>query len=142
MLLKPGEGYEIVVGPASLRVKTGTDSSGLFIAEHVLPPGFPGPGLHQHTAMAHAFYVLEGRVRFSVDGTESIGEAGTFAYVAASQAHSFGSGDDSPARMLEINVPGGFDRYYAELARAFPPGAPIDPEALKEVQRQHGIVPI
>ena len=142
MLLKPGEGKEIVIGPASMLVKTVADSGGLFIAEHVFPPRFAGPGLHQHPAMAHAFYVLEGLVRFDVDGSESIGEAGTFAYVAPTLTHSFGNGGDSPARVLEINVPGGFDRYYAELAKAFPPGAEIDPELLRNLQRRHGIVPV
>lgn len=141
MLLKPGEGSEIVIGPARMTVKTAAGSEGLFIAEHTFPPGFAGPGLHHHPEMAHAFYVLEGRVRFSVNGTESIGEPGTFVYVAPKVIHAFGSGGDLPARVLEINVPGGFDRYYAELARAFPPGAAIDPEALRELQRRHGIVP-
>jgi quercetin dioxygenase-like cupin family protein len=123
-------------------VKTAPNSEGLFVAEHTFPPGFVGPGLHQHPAMAHAFFVLEGRVRFMVDGVETIGEAGTFAYVAPALTHSFGSGGDAAARVLEINVPGGFDRYYAELAKTFPAGSAIDPEVLRDLQRRHGIVPV
>jgi quercetin dioxygenase-like cupin family protein len=142
MLLKPGEGDEIVIGPTRMLVKTTANSDRLFIAEHTFPPGFAGPGSHQHPEMAHAFFVLEGRVRFSVDGVESIGEPGTFAYVAPTVIHSFGSGGAEPARLLEINIPGGFDRYYAELARAFPAGTAIDPEVLRDLQRQHGIVPV
>jgi quercetin dioxygenase-like cupin family protein len=142
MLLNPGEGEEIVIGPASMRVKTPSDSDGLFIAEHIFPPGFAGPGLHQQPAMAHAFYVLEGQVRFSVDNAETIAEPGTFVYVPANVTHSFGSGGDSPARCLEINVPGGFERYYTDLAKAFAPGTSIDPELLRGLQRQHGIVPV
>jgi cupin domain len=87
MLLNPGEGEEIVIGPASMRVKSPSDSEGLFIAEHTFPPGFAGPGLHQHPAMAHAFYVLEGQVRFSVDNAETIAEPGTFVYVPANVTH-------------------------------------------------------
>jgi quercetin dioxygenase-like cupin family protein len=142
VLLKPGEGDEIVIGPARMRVKTPAGSEGLFIAEHEFPPGFPGPGLHQHPAMAHAFYVLEGRVDFNIDGTDSFCEAGTFVYIAPSLTHSFGNSSDSAARVLEMNAPGGFERYYAELARTFTPGAPIDPEVLRELQRRHGIVPV
>jgi mannose-6-phosphate isomerase-like protein (cupin superfamily) len=142
MLLKPGEGKEIIVGPASMRIKTPESLEGLFIAEHVFPPGFPGPGSHQHPAMAHAFYVLEGRVRFSLDDQETVGEPGTFVYVPANLTHSFGNGGDSPARCLEINVPGGFDRYYAALQEAFVPGKAIDPDLLRDLQRRNGIVPV
>jgi hypothetical protein len=92
--------------------------------------------------MAHAFYVLEGQVRFSVDGADAIAEPGTFAYVAAGLTHTFANDGELPARMLEINAPGGFDAYYAELARAFPPGAPLDLDALRTLQRRHGIVPV
>ena len=142
MLLDPGAGEEIVIGPASMRVKTPADSGGLFIAEHTFPPGFAGPGLHQHPAMAHAFYVLEGRVSFILGSEETIGGPGTFVYVPANVTHSFASGGDSEARCLEINVPGGFERYYAALEKAFAPGAAIDPELLRDLQRQHGIVPV
>jgi quercetin dioxygenase-like cupin family protein len=142
VLLNPGGGDEIVIGPARMRVKTPARTEGIFIAEHEFPPGFAGPGLHQHPAMAHAFYVLEGRVDFHVDGAESVGEPGTFVYVAATLTHSFGNSSDSPARVLEMNAPGGFDGYYAELARTFAPGTAIDPEVLRELQRRHGIVPV
>jgi quercetin dioxygenase-like cupin family protein len=142
MLLRSGEGQEIVIGPAKMRVKTPATTDQLFIAEHTFPPGFAGPGSHRHPAMAHAFYVLEGNVRFSVENAETIGEPGTFVYIPANTTHSFGSGGDSPARCLEINVPGGFDRYYMDLARAFAPGTAIDPELLRELQRQNGIVPV
>jgi quercetin dioxygenase-like cupin family protein len=142
VLLRPGEGEEIVIGPARMRLKTPANSRDLFIAEHTFPPGFAGPGSHQHPGMAHAFYVLEGLVRFSVNNEETIGEPGTFVYVPANLTHSFGSGGDSPARCLEINVPGGFDRYYADLAKAFAPGTTIDPELLRDLQRRNGIVPV
>ena len=86
--------------------------------------------------------VVEGLVRFSVDHEESISGPGTFVFIPANTVHSFGSGGDAAARCLEINVPGGFDRYYAELARTFAPGVALDPEVLREVQRLNGIVPV
>ena len=142
MLVNPGEGHEIIIGPASMRIKTPANLHDLFIAEHTFPPGFAGPGAHQHPAMAHAFYVVEGRVRFSVDNMETIAAPGTFVYVPANVTHSFGSGADVPARCLEINVPGGFDQYYADLARAFAPGSVVDQELLRDLQRKNGIVPV
>jgi len=142
VLLRPGEGKEIIIGPAGMHVKTPEGSGELFIAEHTFPPGFAGPGEHQHPAMAHAFYVLEGQVRFSLDNEGIIAEPGTFVYVPANTTHSFGSGGGLPARCLEINVPGGFDAYYAELAKAFAPGTAIDPTRLRDLQRQHGILPV
>ena len=56
--------------------------------------------------------------------------------------HSFGNASELPTRFLEINVPGGFERYYRDLAEAFPVGAAIDPQRMQEIQQRHGIRPV
>jgi mannose-6-phosphate isomerase-like protein (cupin superfamily) len=125
-------------------VKTVNGDSGdrLFVAEHVMPPMFAGPASHVHDEMDHAFYILEGTIRLVITGKEYLATAGSFAFVPRATVHSFGNASESPTRFLEINVPGGFERYYRDLSSAFPVGSPIDPVRMQEIQRRHGIRPV
>src|SRR5688500_4155926 len=115
-IVQSGQGEPITIGPASMSIKSESDR--LFVAEHFMPPNFAGPPPHVHDEMDHAFYVLEGSVRFLMAGKESIAGPGSFVYVPNAVVHSFGNPSESQTRFLEINVPGGFHRYYRELAVA------------------------
>jgi mannose-6-phosphate isomerase-like protein (cupin superfamily) len=143
-VLQPGQGESVAIGPASMLVKTVNGDSGdrLFVAEHVMPPMFAGPASHVHDEMDHAFYILEGILRLVVTGEEHLVAAGSFVFVPRATVHSFGNASELPTRFLEINVPGGFERYYRDLAKAFPIGAAIDPERMQEIQQRHGIRPV
>jgi mannose-6-phosphate isomerase-like protein (cupin superfamily) len=143
-VLQPGQGVAIAIGPASMLIKTanGDSSDRLFVAEHVMPPMFVGPASHIHDEMDHAFYILEGTLRLVVAEQEHLATAGSFAFVPRATVHSFGNASESPTRFLEINVPGGFERYYRDLSTAFPAGTTIDPARMQEIQRQHGIRPV
>lgn len=141
-LLQPGEGGSITVSAANMVIKTVEGvTERLFVAEHVMPPAFVGPPPHIHDEMDHAFYVLEGSVRFVIEGEEQIASAGSFAYVPRTTPHSFGNPFESSTRFLEINTPAGFERYYKELALAFPPGSAIDPRRIYEIQQRYDTRP-
>lgn len=142
-ILQPGQGASFRFGPASMAIKT-TDSDSserLFLAEHAMPPAFPGPPRHVHEDMDHYFYVLEGSVRFVIAGEESVASTGSFIFVPRAVAHSFGNPSEAQTRFLEINVPGGFQRYYQELALAFPPGTAIEPVRMYEIMQRFGTRP-
>jgi hypothetical protein len=54
--------------------------------------------------------------------------------------HAFWNRTDAPARLLEIISPGGFERYFAELAPLLPPRVPVpDFEALGALQARYGL---
>ena len=91
--------------------------------------------------MDHYFYVLEGSVRFVLAGEVSVASAGSFVYIPQALPHAFGNPSETPARFLEMNVPGGFQRYYRELALAFPPGTAIDPARMYEIMQRYGTRP-
>jgi hypothetical protein len=38
--------------------------------------------------------------------------------------------------MLAIDSPGGLEEYYLELAKAFPPGTPLDRQVVAEIQQR------
>jgi mannose-6-phosphate isomerase-like protein (cupin superfamily) len=112
-------------------------NAGLFLAEYSMPPAFAGPPAHIHEEMDHSFYVVEGSVRFVIGGEETNAGAGSFIYIPRNVVHAFGNPSGSPNRFLEINVPGGFENYYRELAEAFPPGSSLDPSRMYEIQQRH-----
>ncbi|MEX1104458.1 MAG: cupin domain-containing protein [Dehalococcoidia bacterium] len=143
IILGPGEGATVWLGTTetSIKVDRALSNGLLFMAEHVFAPGFEGPPAHIHPDMDHTFYVVEGTARFVVDGQESTGGPGTSAFVSRGTPHTWGNASDTPARLIEINVPGGFEEYYAELSRALPQGAPPDPETIRGIMQRHGILP-
>jgi len=58
------------------------------LTEHVITPASTPP-MHVQNEEDEAFYVLDGEVRFTVDGETVVATPGTFAFVARGSAHSF-----------------------------------------------------
>lgn len=142
IIVRNGEGARFPIGPTLITVKVGSETTPrLFLAEHLLPPGFAGPPPHHHAEMDHVLYVLSGQVRVRVGDDATLLDHGDVAYVPRGTSHGFGNVGTSEARLLEFNLPGGFDRYYAELAAAFPPGAEVVPEIVRGIMMRHDILP-
>jgi mannose-6-phosphate isomerase-like protein (cupin superfamily) len=79
-----------------------------------MAPGREGPSAHAHDDEDDAFYVLDGELRFVVDGREVSAPAGTFVLVPPGVVHTFRNPTTSPVRMLNIHAPAGFDRRLLE----------------------------
>ena len=75
-----------------------------------MAPGREGPSAHVHDDEDDAFYVLDGELRFVVDGHEIDAPAGTFVLVPPGVLHTFANVSSSPVRILNIHAPAGFDR--------------------------------
>ena len=71
-------------------------------------------GAHHHAFHAELFYILEGTLRFVVDGKDVEATAGTTVYVPPGVVHQARA--DSSARMLMLYTPGGFDRQLSKWA--------------------------
>ncbi len=106
------------------------------VLDYLAPAHFPGPPLHWHAHTTEAFYVLEGTVTFIVDGHDNQAGPGAFALVRPGTIHTFANRTDAPARFLSLISPGGFERYFDELADLvaregnWPPSDPAKLEAL------------
>jgi mannose-6-phosphate isomerase-like protein (cupin superfamily) len=94
-----------------------------------------------HRDLDHAFYVLEGEVEFQAGDSTVRADVGTFVFVPRGVGHRFGNPGDVPARMLEVDAPGGFERYYQELAATFPAGTGVDPAVVSAIQRKYDTYP-
>src|SRR5690625_7162237 len=82
-------------------------------SEHPLPPRTLAAPLHRHSREAEYSYVIEGimGVRLGPDMVEA--EAGSLAFKARGQWHTFWNAGEGPCRVLEVIALGGFEETCA-----------------------------
>ena len=73
-------------------------------------------GLHLHRHNAESFYILDGSIPFYIDGDWMNAPSGAAIHVPPGVEHAVDK-PGSPAKMLMIIQPSGFDQYLAELER-------------------------
>jgi mannose-6-phosphate isomerase-like protein (cupin superfamily) len=140
---QPLSGDTLTVAGATITFKVRSDETGspYSLLDSTLPPHFAGPPPHIHRVIAHTFYVLEGRLQVQL-GTEVIqAGVGTSIFVPAGVAHTFANPHTQPTRILQIDSPGEFERYYEELAEAFPSGTPLDRNVMRQIQARYDTYP-
>jgi quercetin dioxygenase-like cupin family protein len=78
---------------------------------------FSGPAAHFHDNEDEIFIVLEGEVEFELEGERFVrGPLGT-AFLPRGKVHSFRTGPNG-ARCLTLLTPGGFEGFFAEMAKS------------------------
>ena len=75
-----------------------------------------GPPRHIHHDADESFYILAGEVEFWVAGETRYAKAGEMLMVPKGTEHCFRIIGDTPARMLTIMTPGGFEQFFVEVA--------------------------
>ena len=91
------------------------DRPELALFEFEIAPG-GGATLHLHKQHSDSFYVLEGELEFRV-GEETVhATAGAYVLAPPGVPHAFRNTGTVPARALNLHTPGGFARYWRELA--------------------------
>ncbi|HEY3838762.1 MAG TPA: ester cyclase [Bryobacteraceae bacterium] len=129
------------LGIPTLMRATGETTNGSFalLEQWEVPPGFGSP-YHTHHHEDESFYVLEGQIAFVVDGKWSKAGPGTFVYGPRDIAHGFKVIGNSPARMVLMCNPAGFEGFV--LAQQTPiaePPSPPDMGKLMMLAAQYGI---
>jgi quercetin dioxygenase-like cupin family protein len=128
------------LGLPTLMRSTGDATNGAFgLMEHwEMPPGFASP-YHTHHLEDEAFYVLEGEVAFVCDGKWMKGGPGTYVFGPREIPHGFKVVGSSPARMLLLCAPAGFERFVLELSVPFNDFTPPDMAKLMAVAAKYKI---
>jgi len=120
--LLPGEGKSVTLGPNGIGVVFklySEDTGGLFsMVEHPLLPGTLAQ-LHLHHNEDEYSYVLEGEVTFQLGERVIYATPGMLIAKPRGILHAFRNQSASPARILEIISPGGFERFFEEVAELF-----------------------
>ncbi|QLY33674.1 cupin domain-containing protein [Nocardia huaxiensis] len=84
-------------------VEEGVDEAGPYLRlEHVLPRAQRQAGPHWHPVLAERWTVRKGRLRFRIDGVETVVHAGDSAEAAAGTVHGFWS--EKPGTIIDHTV--------------------------------------
>ena len=120
------DAHILFLGLPTLMRSTGQSTNGAFgLMEHwMMPPGFASP-YHTHHLEDEAFYVLEGEIAFVCDGKWIKGGPGAYVFGPREIPHGFKVVGNTPARMLLLCSPAGFERFVLELSE--PPTDPALP---------------
>jgi mannose-6-phosphate isomerase-like protein (cupin superfamily) len=137
--LAPAAGVEIW-----LKSTAEDTDGGWTLLEYTAPPNFPGPPPHWHKRTDEAFFVLEGTMRFQLDGETTDLAAGGYVRVPPGVVHAFSNPTDAPARFLGLALPGGIETYFEELRdlmAAEPSWPPADMGPLLALMASHDTFP-
>lgn len=113
--------------------------SGLF--EMTLPPNANVPPAHSHSEAEEVMYVLQGKLRYSVDGVERDLGPGDFAFTPKGAVHGFSNPFDETVRTLTVLTPDIGAQYFQDVAGVVNAGGPPDKARLLQVMTQYGLVP-
>lgn len=129
------------LGIPSLIRATAESTKGAFgLIEHwEAPVGFATP-YHTHHREDESFFVLEGEIAFVCGGKWMKAGPGAFVYGPREVAHGFEVIGDSPARMLLMCTPGGFEGFVLEQKTSIAgPPSPPDMGRLMTLADRYGI---
>jgi quercetin dioxygenase-like cupin family protein len=115
------------------------DTGGRFAFWQQTHPAGYDTGMHVHTEASEAMYVLAGEYELRLGDESRKGASGAFVLVPSGVPHGFTVGPEG-GDMLVLFAPGGYERYWTELAEA-EKIAPITEEARIELARLHGTIP-
>ena len=116
-IVMPDEGKRVTLYEVGFRFLVQSQDSGgtLAIVETEIPSGtLVKP--HRHTREDEFSYVLAGVVGARLGDTEVKLPAGSAVVKPRGQPHALWNSGPIPARVLEILTPGGFERYFEEIA--------------------------
>jgi len=139
-VVQPGDGEAAGVGPGIGVVFKidGEDTGGaVSIIEQPFEVGALVPP-HLHTREDEVTFVLEGKVGFRSGDQEVVLGPGGYIVKPRAEVHAMWNAGKSPARIIEIVTPAGFEggmREFAALAAADPP----DPEAVAALTTRYGM---
>jgi mannose-6-phosphate isomerase-like protein (cupin superfamily) len=122
----PSDGDRVDLGGLGVRfmIDSATAGGGFSLVEHPIAPRTLASPLHRHANEDEYSFVLEGRMGAQLGDETVEAGPGDLVFKPRGQWHAFWNPGDEPTRLLEIISPGGFERYFEEIARLVPPVAP------------------
>lgn len=117
-VVQPGEGRVAGLAPGVGVVFkiNGEDAGGaLSIVEHPFAVGALVPP-HIHTLEDEFSIVLEGEIGFRSNDQEVVLAAGGYIVKPRGEVHAMWNAGSTPARMIEVITPAGFENFFREFA--------------------------
>lgn len=121
IILGPDEGrsYELGAMRAVFKADEQETDARYSISEWWLEPHSEGPGPHSHDANDDIFYVIEGTVSFLIGQQWVDLSKGSFLRAPAGVRHDFQNRSNQRAGLLNIYIPGGFERDMPAIVEWF-----------------------
>ncbi len=143
VVVPPDGGEHLTARGSDLLFKAVAGSTGgaFSLHERRVPAGGRRPPAHVHPDRLEAFWVLEGRAEFELDGVLTVAEADSFVLVPGGVAHTFGATATESTRLLVLHAPA-LDDYFRELQELWSGGSPPEREEELDLMRRHGMRPV
>lgn len=136
----PGE--TIKVGKLGIRyLIDGTATGGMGVFELTVPPSSQVPPPHSHIHNEECAYVLEGILRYSVDGVVRDLAPGEWMFTPFGSVHHFSNPHNDTARALIVLTPDIGAQYFRDVGAIVNAGGPPDRAKLIGVMSKYGLVP-
>ena len=139
-VVQPGEGRAggLAPGVGVVFKIDGQDSGGsLSIVEHPFAVGALVPP-HIHHLEDEYSIVLEGEIGFRSNDQEVVLGPGGYIIKPRGEVHAMWNAGSTPARMIEVISPAGFENFFRELSDMTAAG-PFDMSALGELSQHYGL---
>lgn len=104
--------------------------SGFDLVEHPLPPRALAAPLHRHHREDEYSFVLEGRIGAVLGGQVAYAAPGDLVFKPRNEWHTFWNAGETPARILEVITPAGFEGYFREMVGLPKDASPADRSAI------------
>lgn len=132
----------IAVGQLQIRyLRDGAAGRQTGAFEMVVPPGSNVPPPHSHAHNEEYLYVLDGRIRYSVDGQVRDLRAGESAFTPKDAVHGFSNPFAEPCRALVVMSPDIGAQYFRDIVSVLRAGGPPDRAGLVQVMERYGLKP-
>jgi mannose-6-phosphate isomerase-like protein (cupin superfamily) len=121
LILPSGQGrvYKLGEMTAIFKADENETAEKYSVSEWWLEPNSDGPGAHQHEDNVEMFYVLEGTMSFLVGDKWVDADKGTFLRLPAKTIHTFVNRTDKRTCILNIKIPGSFERELPAMVKWF-----------------------
>ncbi|HEX5130207.1 MAG TPA: cupin domain-containing protein [Usitatibacter sp.] len=119
----------------------GAQHGGLGVFEMIVPPQARVPPPHSHAGNEECVYVLEGSLRYTVDGQARDLRPGDWMSTPRGSVHAFSNPGSDPARALVIMTPDMGPQYFHDVAAVVNAGGPPDRARLGQVMVSYGLRP-
>jgi quercetin dioxygenase-like cupin family protein len=138
-VVQPGDGAQGNLGSIGVVFKLwGRDTGGaLSIVEHPFPVGALVPP-HTHTREDEFSIVTEGQIGFRSGDREAVLGPGGYITKPRGELHTMWNAGPSPARMIEVISPAGFEHFFRELADMAAVGPP-PPAEVGDLASRYGL---
>jgi quercetin dioxygenase-like cupin family protein len=139
-VVRPTDGKAGFLGSIGVRfmIDGAETDQGFSLVEHPMSPRALAAPLHRHNNEDEYSYVLEGKVGALLGDEVLVAEPGDLVFKPRNQWHTFWNAGDTPARILEIIAPAGFEKYFEELVD-MGGVAQAEPEVLGELCQRYDL---